>query len=129
LKKAAATSPDDAYTLSLTGMLNFRQEKYDEALDNLSRAAQLDPKNAETQNYLGITLSQKGQREGAETALRKAIMLQPNYAGAHHNLAVIYASEKPPALELAKYHYNKALALGQPANPDLEKMLNLATAR
>jgi len=129
LKKAAAANPEDAYTLSLMGMLKFRQEKYDEALENLSRSAQLDPKNAETQNYLGITLSQKGQREAAETALRKAIMLQPTYAGAHHNLAVIYASEKPPALELAKYHYNKALGLGQPANPDLEKMLNLATVR
>jgi hypothetical protein len=37
---------------------------------------------------------------------------------------VIYANEKPPSIELARYHYNKAVALGQPGNPDLEKMLN-----
>jgi Flp pilus assembly protein TadD len=104
-------------------MLRFQQGKYDEAFDALSRSAQLDPKNAETQNYLGITLSQQGQREAAETALRKAVMLNPNYAGAHHNLAVVYATQKPPFLELARYHYRKALALGQPNNPELEKQI------
>jgi len=123
LKKAIAGHPDDAYALSLMGMLRFQQGNYDEALDTLSRSAQLDPKNPETQNYLGITLSQQGQREAAETALRKAITLNPNYAGAHHNLAVIYATQRPPFLELARFHYNKALALGQPANADLEKQL------
>lgn len=124
LKKALAERPDDAYSLSLMGMLWFQQGNYEQALDSLSRSAQLDPKNPETENYLGITLSQQGQREAAETALRKAIMLNPNYAGAHHNLAVIYATQKPPFLELARFHYNKALALGQPANPDLEKQLD-----
>jgi tetratricopeptide (TPR) repeat protein len=123
LKKALSIQADDAYALSLTGMMRFQQGKYDEALEALSRSAQLDPKNPETQNYLGITLSQQGQREAAETALRKAVTLNPNYAGAHHNLAVIYATQRPPFLELAKYHYNKALALGQQPNPDLEKQL------
>ena len=121
LKKALSAAPDDAYSLSLMGMLRFQQARYDDAFDALSRSAQLDPTNAETQNYLGITLSQKGQREAAETALRKAVLLNPNYAGAHHNLAVIYATQKPPFTELAKLHYNKALALGQQANPELEK--------
>lgn len=123
IKKALAAAPDDAYPLALMGMLRFQQGKYEEALDVLSRSAQIDPKNPETQNYLGITLSQQGHREAAETALRKAVVLNPNYAGAHHNLAVVYATQKPPFTELARYHYNKALALGQPANPELEKQL------
>ena len=121
LKKALSAQPDDPYALSLLGMLRLQQGRPDDALEALSRSAQADPKNAETQNYLGITLSQKGQREAAETALRKAILLNPNYAGAHHNLAVIYATQSPPFTELAKFHYNKALSLGQPANPELEK--------
>jgi Flp pilus assembly protein TadD len=123
LKKALSIQSEDGYALSLMGMMRFQQGKYDEALDALSRSAQLDPKNPETQNYLGITLSQQGQREAAETALRKAVMLNPNYAGAHHNLAVVYATQHPPFVELAKYHYTKALALGQQPNPDLEKQL------
>lgn len=123
LQKGLSINPEDPYSLALMGMLRFQQGNYEKALDALSRSAQLDPKNAETQNYLGITLSQQGQREAAETALRKAILINPNYAGAHHNLAVVYATQRPPFIELARYHYTKALALGQPANPDLEKQI------
>lgn len=123
LSKAVELDPKDAFSLSLYGILKFRQDKYDDALDALSRSAQLDPNNAETQNYLGITLSQKGQRGAAEAALRKAIQLAPGNASAHQNLAVIYATQKPPLLELARWHYKKALEGGHPKNEELEKLL------
>ena len=123
LKQALASSPNDAYSLSILGYLKFRQEKYDEALNALSRAAELDPRNAEIQNYLGVILSQKGLRSAAETAFRKAIQLEPNYGSAHNNLAVFYASQQPPWLGLAWWHYQKALAAGQPHNEELEKMI------
>ena len=121
---ALAQSPDDAYNLSIFGYLKFRQEKYDDALDILSRAAKLDPQNPEIQNYLGVTLGHKGLHTQAEAALRKAIQLDPNYAAAHNNLAVIYLNEQPPLIELARWHYQKALDAGQPRNPDLEKELS-----
>ncbi|MGD0208442.1 MAG: tetratricopeptide repeat protein [Verrucomicrobiota bacterium] len=124
IKAAVAQSPDDPYNLSTLGRLEFLREKYDEALDALSRAAKLDPRNPEIQNYLGVTLSHKGLRTQAETALRKAIQLDPNYGPAHNNLAVIYISQLPPLVELARWHYQKALDAGQPHNPDLEKMLD-----
>jgi Tfp pilus assembly protein PilF len=121
---AVAQSPNDPYNLSVLGYLKFRQEKYDDALDALSRAAKLDPRNPEIENYLGVTLGHKGLRAQAETALRKAIQLDPNYGSAHQNLAVVYLSQQPPQPELARWHYQKALGLGQPRNPDLEKMLD-----
>ena len=120
---ALAASPDDAYNLSTFGYLKFRQEKYDEALDHLSRAAKLDPNNPEIQNYLGVTLSHKGLRVPAETALRKAIQLNPLYAPAHNNLAVVYLNQTPSMPLLARWHYEKAVAAGQPRNPDLERLL------
>ena len=123
IKAAIAQSPDDAYNLSTLGFLKFRQDKYDEALDSLSRAAKIDPNNPEIQNYLGVTLSHKGQRVAAETALRKALQLDNTYAPAHNNLAVIYLSQTPSLPQLARWHYQKALATGQPHNPELEKML------
>jgi tetratricopeptide (TPR) repeat protein len=123
IRAAVAQSPDDAYNLSILGYLKFRQEKYDDALDALSRAAKLDPQNPEIQNYLGVTLGHKGLRLQAETALRKALQLDPDYAAAHNNLAVVYISQQPPLLQLARWHYQKALDAGQPRNPDLEKML------
>ena len=124
LKQALALEPDDAFSLSLLGRMKFQQAKYGEALDILSRAAVLDPQNAEVQNYLGITLSHQGLRGPAETALRKAIQLDPGYGSAHNNLAVVYATQRPPLLELARWHYEKALSTGHPKNPELEKILD-----
>jgi Tfp pilus assembly protein PilF len=123
IKAALVQSPEDAYNLATLGFLKFRQQKYDDALDALSHAAKLDPQNPEIQNYLGVTLSHKGLRAQAETALRKALQLDPNYAPAHNNIAVIYLSQNPPLPQLARWHYQKALAAGQPRNAELEKLL------
>ena len=128
LKAALAVAPGDAFSLSILGNLKFRQAKYDEALDALSRAAKVDPRNAEIQNFLGLTLSEKGMRSAAETAFRKAILLNPNYGGAQNNLAVFYLTQQPPSVELARWHYEKAVAAGFPRNPDMEKMLDAKKA-
>jgi tetratricopeptide (TPR) repeat protein len=121
IKKALAHDPDDAYSLYVLGLVKFRQAKYDDALDTFSRCAKLDPQNPELQNYLGLALSEKGMRGPAEAALRKAIQLQPGYGSAHYNLAIVYLNQKPPAVELARWHYQKAVAAGHEHNPDLEK--------
>ncbi|MFM2293823.1 MAG: repeat containing protein [Verrucomicrobiota bacterium] len=124
LQTALALKPKDAFCLGALGNLRFRQGKYDAALDALSSAAQINPNDAEIQNFLGVTLSQKGQRAAAEAALRKAIQLDPQYGSAHNNLAVIYLTQTPPQIELARWHYQKALAAGQPRNAELEKMMD-----
>ena len=120
---AVAQNPDDPYNLSTLGYLKFRQEKYNDAYNVLSRAAEIDAHTPDIQNYLGVTLSHKGLRPQAEAALRRAIQLSPNYAPAHNNLAVIYLSQENPVPALARWHYQKAIDLGQPRNPELEKML------
>jgi len=124
LQAALTVAPDDGFSLSILGNLKFRQAKYDEALDALSRAAKVDPKNPEIQNFLGLTLSEKGMRSAAEAAFRKAILLNPNYGGAQNNLAVFYLTQQPPSVELARWHYEKALAAGFPRNPEMEKILD-----
>jgi Flp pilus assembly protein TadD len=126
IQLALRLEPNDPYNLYVLGLLRLRQTKYDAALDCFSHCAQLEPQNAEVQNYLGLALSEKGMRVPAEAALRKAIQLQPGYAGAHYNLAIIYLNQKPPARELARWHYQKAVASGQPRNSELEKKLALS---
>ncbi|MBX3747735.1 MAG: tetratricopeptide repeat protein [Verrucomicrobiae bacterium] len=123
LDRALRLDQDDPFSLSLMGIIRFRQQRYDEAFDTLSRSARIDPDNADTQNYLGITLSQRGQRQAAETALRRALKLNPASPAAHYNLAVVYATQRPPFLELARYHYEKARRAGQPPNPAFEGVL------
>lgn len=124
LTQALKIHPDDAFSLSLKGLVKFRRNDFDSALDLLSQAAVLDSKNAQTQNYLGLALSQKGLRIAAEAAFRKAVKLAPSYAVAHYNLAVFYATGDTPSKELARWHYQKAQASGHPKSADLEKLLS-----
>ncbi len=123
LNRALGFAPGDPVALRVLGSVRYEQNRFDEALDLLSRSAQADPNDPETQNYLGITLSQKGQRAAAETALRRAVQLAPTYGRAHHNLALIYATQEPPFKELARWHYQKALATGHAPNPGIEALI------
>jgi Flp pilus assembly protein TadD len=124
IQAALVQNPNDAYNLTILGRIKFSEEKYDDALDALGRAAKLDPQSAEIENFLGVAFAEKGLRVQAETAFRKAILIQPDYADAHKNLAIVYLSAHPPEVELARWHYEKALAAGMPPNPEFEKMLN-----
>ena len=124
LREAIRVAPNDAFSHSVLGIVLVQQEKYDDAIQILSRAVALDPNDAKTRNYLGISSSRKGLTEAAEQECRKAIELDDSYGDAHFNLAVIYATQTPPAKELAKRHYNRALELGVPKDQELEKLLN-----
>jgi Flp pilus assembly protein TadD len=121
LRKALAGAPQNSQALYLMGYVKYRQDEFDAAFDSLSRAAQLDPGNARVQNLLGGTLMEKGHRAAAETAFRNAIRLQPGFAGPHYNLAFLYIKQNPPFVELARWHYEKAMDAGHPRVPDLER--------
>lgn len=123
LNRAIQIAPDDAYSHATIGIIYFKQERTDDAIEELTRALKLNPGNVEAHNYLGIACWKKGWRSAAEQELRRAIELRPDYPDAHYNLAVIYASQKPPFLGLAKFHYRKTLDLGRPRDPNLEKTL------
>ena len=73
--------------------------------------------------YAALALNHEGRLAEAEQALLKAVELEPNYAAAHNNLAVVYLTEQPPKAELARSHYQKAIDNGQPHNADMEKLL------
>ncbi|MEM9399070.1 MAG: tetratricopeptide repeat protein [Verrucomicrobiota bacterium] len=123
LKAAVKLAPQDAFSHSILGIVLYQQGKYDEAVDILTRAVALDANDPKTRNYLGIAASQKGWQEAAEQECRKAIELDDKYGDAHFNLAVIYATQKPPSRELARRHYQRSLELGVPRDDELEKLL------
>jgi len=123
LKKAVILSPKDEFSRRTLGIVYYRQAKYDEAVTELTKALAINPKSFIAHNYLGITASEKGWQEAAEKEMLEAIADNPDYVDAHYNLAVIYATNKPPAKELAKRHYAKAKELGAESNPSLEKLI------
>ncbi len=116
LEKAIKVSPDDAFSLTTLGAVMIEQNRIDDAIAYLERANSSVTDDPITLNYLGVASSQIGQFGKAEQALRRAVTVKPDYAEAHFNLAVIYATAKPPSIALAKRHYEKALELG--AGPD-----------
>jgi tetratricopeptide (TPR) repeat protein len=123
LKKAVTLAPKDEFARRTLGIVYYRQAKYDEAVTELTKALAINPKSYIAHNYLGITASEKGWQEAAEKEMLEAIAANPDYVDAHYNLAVIYATNKPPAKELAKRHYSKAMELGAEANPSLEQLI------
>ncbi len=125
LQQAVKLSPTDAFSNSNLGIVYYQMGQYENAIDVLNSAKALDPNNAQTHNYLGCACSQKGWDEVAEKEFRKAIEIDPNLSDAHFNLALIYATSKPPSLELARREYNRAVELGIAKSPRLEKLLKM----
>jgi Flp pilus assembly protein TadD len=123
LQRAVRAQPETGLGWLILGVIEYDQEKLDAALAALAQAALYEPKNAMVHHYLGVTIGKKGWYSGAEEEMRKAIELQPDYAEAHFNLAVFYLQRNPPAVELARRHYQKALDLGAAPDPDVEKSL------
>jgi len=107
----------------LLGMNYLEEKRNDEAFAALVQAALYDDHNPRTHNYLGIAAGRKGWNEVSEDELRRAIDLDPEYADANFNLAVLYLRRTPPLIELGRRHYQQALDLGSPKDPVIEAQL------
>jgi tetratricopeptide (TPR) repeat protein len=83
----------------------------DEALAVLRKATELDPKGADSFDYLGLgnALHFLGQWEEAVAAYRRAAALDPKGAPAHHGLGLALQSLGQP--EEAAAAYRRAIAL------------------
>jgi tetratricopeptide (TPR) repeat protein len=125
LQQAVKLSPTDAFSYSNLGIVYYQMNEYENAISALERALALDPTNAKSHNYLGCACSQKGWSEVAEKEFLKAIEIDDTFGDAHFNLALVYATEKPPSLEMARRHYKRALELGISPDPRLEKLLQM----
>jgi tetratricopeptide (TPR) repeat protein len=123
LEKAVKVDPTDAFSLTTLGAVMIEQNRIQDAVGYLERANTSSPDDPITLNYLGVASSQLGEFGRAEQSLRRAITVKPEYAEAHFNLAVIYATAKPPSIALAKRHYEKALELGSSPDKRLASML------
>jgi tetratricopeptide (TPR) repeat protein len=123
LEKAVALKPDDVFALVNLGNVYCRQGRFEDSIAILNRALQADSKNSVAHNYLAIALGKKGDTAKAEESFRASLAINPNYANAHFNLAVMYATSEPPSLQLAKKHYEKAKDLGAEPDSVLERRL------
>lgn len=90
LQQALKQNPEDPQLHNDIGLLYIHQELYSSAEAHFTKALEIDTSCAECFNNLGYLKTVLGQAVEAEKYLKKAILLQPNYADPHFNLGVLH---------------------------------------
>jgi len=116
--------PDNPTAWLNLGMIYLGREEPMRALASMAQAVVHAPNDPVARNYLGVAAGRNRWFDAAEAELRRAIELRPDYADAHFNLAVFCLERIPPATELAKRHYRKAIELGVEKDPSMEKLFS-----
>jgi tetratricopeptide (TPR) repeat protein len=92
--KAIALKPDNPAYHNNYALTLAKAKKFDEAQAELNKAAQLDPTNAGRYYYnLGAVFVNNGQPAAAETAFKKAIEVNPDYADAQFQYATALSAK------------------------------------
>lgn len=122
-EKSVRFNPSLATSWNALGLLYSAKGDQYLAASMFTRAIHEDPTDARAHNYLAITARSLGWHAAAESELQRSIELNPEYGIAHFNLALLYVDQKPPSIQLAKRHYQKALSLGVEKDELVEKRL------
>lgn len=78
---------------SKKGFELYEQEKYEEALEELNKAIELNPKNFKAHNRIGLVYYQRGEYDQAIEEFNKAIKLNPDFGAPYSNLILIYHNQ------------------------------------
>jgi len=125
-EEALETSPDDAQSLAVKGIVLHRLERQEEAASALRRALEIRPDWPDVLGALG-SVCQAGIRSAeAVTALERAVELAPGMASLWSTLGAARRDMRDP--EGAEAAYKEALRL-QPANGGVALSLALIQLR
>jgi tetratricopeptide (TPR) repeat protein len=92
LDSVIKADPDNAGALETMGFLAFREGHPGPARDWYGKAVKLDPQNYLPRYYYALMSLQSGAGdETAESSLREALHLKPDFAPAYNRLALFYA--------------------------------------
>jgi len=123
LQASLRLKPDHATAWLNLGILYLDREENLPALAAAAQAVVHAPSDPVARNYLGVAAGRNGWFDAAESELRRAVELRPEYADAHFNLAVFCLERNPPAVELARRHYRRARELGAAPDPLIEQAI------
>jgi type IV pilus assembly protein PilF len=91
------------------GVTYLDQRNLPMAMQELTKASELDPENAEVEMVLGLTYQARGDLSKAEEHLRRAISMKSDYAEARNNLGIVLAERKEWDKANAEGAYRRAL--------------------
>lgn len=123
LEGSVKISPHISQNWLTLGLSYYYLKQFNLSISALTRAKHEDPKDPRTCLYLAVVIRDYGWGQAAETELMRAIALDPDYADAHFNLALLYLERTPPPIEMARRHYFFAIDLGAPRDEKIEKRL------
>lgn len=99
--------PRQADALHLLGVLCDQQGLHAQAVELISQAIGVAPREASFHNNLGTALLALQRQQEAEDAYRRAVLLEPAYTEGHYNLANLLRDRG--ASEDARRHFETAL--------------------
>lgn len=136
LKEARSKFPTDQNLLTTELNLYLKNEKFDEAIENLDLAIKTDPENYIFYYARGTLNNNKGRVEAALEDFKKCIELKDDYFDAYYNMGAILfnqavelndAANAVPPSKPKEYDEKKAVATAafEEAMPFLEKAHSL----
>lgn len=99
MKDARKENPDDLGLLISEANIMLKLDKKDEFKRLMEEATTKDPSNPELQYNLGVIAAEGGDDESAMKYYKKAIELNPDYADAHNNIAVLILDQDQEIIE------------------------------
>lgn len=99
MKDARAQNPDDLGLLISEANIMLKLNKRDEFKKLMEEATLKDPKNAELQYNLGVIAAEGGDEANAINYYKNAIELDPEYADAYNNMAVLVLNKDEKIIE------------------------------
>ncbi len=99
MKDARKENPDDLGLLISEANIMLKLDNKDEFKRLMEEATTKDPDNAELQYNLGVIAAEGGDKEIAIKYYKKAIELNPKYADAHNNMAVLILEKDQAIIE------------------------------
>ena len=82
--------PDLSGPLTDLAILYAQASQRGQAIAGFSKAVSMNPRNAVAWNWLGILYRESGNYARSENAYQQALLVKPDYAAAHLNLAILY---------------------------------------
>jgi len=99
MKDARKENPDDLGLLISEANIMLKLDKRDEFKKLMEEATTKDPSNPELQYNLGVIAAEGGDIESAMKYYKNAIELNPDYADAHNNMAVLILEKDQEIIE------------------------------
>jgi tetratricopeptide (TPR) repeat protein len=126
LIEATELMPEETDLVVLLAVANCRDGRFGDAVKLMAPFDVWRAKNADALLTLGTAYMGLGEVGKARDAIEKTLSIKPESAEAHYNMAQILITISPPDVPGAQEHYQQALELGSPVDPEFENALRTA---